>query len=98
MLDTLKPYVDDHVLVPLLLLFGLYLAVRKVIEWRNDAKAFVAHVVEEKVPAMIHKTLSNGIRSVMADVVKEEIAKHEVTEEERFRRVLEESRQSRRRR
>lgn len=71
---------------------------RQVVQWRNEAKALVSHVVEEKVPAIIHETLNNGIRSVMSDVVRDEIRRHEEEEEARFRRVLEGAQRSKRRR
>jgi len=85
-IETLaKPNILEHLPIFLALgavLFGsLYFIIRKVLSLYNAAKDFIAHAVDEKMPASIVTALEERAPAIFDKVVAERLTKHEEIEE-----------------
>lgn len=84
---------------------GLVWVIQKAIALRKEAKSFVAHVVEEKMPEAIKASLKNGIQELvdrknaeqetrMVKYIDECFHKHETREEAHLEKLIAELRES----
>lgn len=74
----------DHITLIVVLAVGLSWFAGKVKSVVKEAREFVAHVVDERVPeavrSTIKATLGNGLRDMVTDVVSRAIDRHAVEE------------------
>jgi hypothetical protein len=92
-IETLaKPNILEHLPIFLGLgavIFGaLYFIIRKVFALYNTAKEFIAHAVDEKMPASIVTALEDRAPAIFDKVVAERLAKHEEVEELKLEKAL----------
>lgn len=73
--------VTEHAALLVALAVGTYWLVKRIVEAYRAAKRFVNSVVDERIPAVLHANLKNGIREMVTSIVTEAIAKHALAEE-----------------
>jgi hypothetical protein len=101
MIDFLRANLSEHFFVAILIvsafIWGIYRLARLVIETRKAAKDFIAHVVDERVPAVIKAALSNGISEMIvrlnaeqdrrwSEAMQQAFRDHEKREDDTYRR------------
>lgn len=91
--------VQEHLALLVMVTVGAVWVINKALALSKSAKSFVSHVVDERVPDSIKKSLNNGIQELvdrknaeqetrMVKYIQECFKEHEHREEQNIERLL----------